>query len=377
MRQDCKLIWVLLLLFTHGALQERLVAQVLFRSLQSPSPPFIWRSQRGLMLKGLPSHFLPARSAHLTIGPFITRVVGTEGFGDVVSISSDGEHVVRFSTATINDINNPLLQTFFTTDSDVYILAIGSSPANRTLTVRKTNGETYQQQAVVTKDYIAHFKRDGSYVRAVPLDLPFHPMQLGAFANGDFLVSGATQNHEPRVALVKSNGQINRFLTLKGDLHVKDNSKEPPDDPAALPASSDNFWDSLEAALGSTQIDSDGRNLLLIRSGSKTPIFSISPSGEVSSLVPEIPQNFTLSGVKVGRRMWIASYEHALSADPRAVRMEVETYALDPASGKILAHYLFPTASGGGLVCADESEIIVFVRDNNKLQLVKLIPSQN
>src|SRR5262249_19073815 len=151
---------------------------------------------------------------------------------------------------------------------------------------------TYQQQTVVTKDYIAHFKRDGSYVKAIPLDLPFHPMQLGAFANGDFLVSGTTQNHEPRVALVKSNGQFNRFLTLKGDIHVKDNSKESPDDRAALPANSDNFWDSLKAALGSSQIDSDGRNLLLIRTGSKAPIFSISPSGEVSSLVPDMPQDF-------------------------------------------------------------------------------------
>lgn len=306
---------------------------------------------------------------------FVTRMVGPTGEGDVHLISTDGKKVIKIALDRIQDVNHPSLQAFFASGSDIYLLLTGLTPQNKTVTLIHPNGEKEAQQAFVPGNYISHFRSDGSYVRTVALDLPFSPMQLGAFPSGDFLIAGAAkQTDEPRIALVRSTGQLNRFIELKGDIHARADSESATQDSLALPRKADNFDETLQAAEGLSSIIPDGRNLLLLRPGQKAPVFSISPGGQVTPIAVEAPKEFKLFDLKSGHDQWIAIYSRKLSDDPHDPRVESQTYALNPSTGKLAVRYIFPENLGFALACADGRDFTVLIRQDDKLQLINLMP---
>jgi hypothetical protein len=302
-------------------------------------------------------------------GSAVVRVGNDTGLGNILSISRDGKQVVRFGEEKITDIQAPVPAKFFADDRDVYVLVAGRKPKNETLTFKRPDGQIERQQAVIIKDFIAHFRRDGTYVGAIALDLPFEPHQIGAFPNGDFLIAGAIDN-TTRLALVKSNGQFQRFLELEGDIYVRkgENSKE---DPGGLPQLAKQFDDTFFAAEQDSEIVADGQNLLLIRSGQQTPVYSVSPGGSVKSIKLNVPSGFSLWDLKTNGRTWFALYTHKIS-DSEGV--EFSTYSIDPANGKMLAEYKYPKNLGFGLACVDDSEFSYLEREADGLQLVKLVP---
>jgi hypothetical protein len=92
-------------------------------------------------------------------GTIFLRMADGEGIADLVSISSDGQKVVGYGSAKINDVTRPREQSFFTTDSDVYILVTGSVPEGRTLRLRTPDGALQQQAAYKTNVFLAHFRK--------------------------------------------------------------------------------------------------------------------------------------------------------------------------------------------------------------------------
>ena len=314
----------------------------------------------------------PYLSTPIACTPDGSAVVGVgndTGLGNILSISRDGKRVVRFGEEKITDIQAPVPAKFFAGDSDVYVLVAGRKPKNETLTFKRPDGQIERQQAVTIKDFIAHFRRDGTYVGAIALDLPFEPHQIGAFPNGDFLVAGAIDN-TTRLAMVKSNGQFQRFLELEGDIHMRkgESTKE---DSGGLPERAKQFDDTFFAAEQDSEIVADGQNLLLIRSGQQTPVYSVSPGGSVKSIRLNVPRGFSLWDLKTNGRTWFALYTHKIS-DSEGV--EFSTYSIDPADGKMLAEYKYPKNLGFGLACVDDSEFSYLEREADGLQLVKLAP---
>jgi hypothetical protein len=121
-------------------------------------------------------------------------------------------------------------------DSDVYMLTPGHFPLGYEAKWRKLSGKCKARPAMKSSPFVAHFRRDGTYGGSVPLNLPFKPIHLGVFGDGDFLIAG-TDKDGPRLAIVGSNGQFRRFVELKGDVHARDESDKPgrQKDPTALP----------------------------------------------------------------------------------------------------------------------------------------------
>jgi hypothetical protein len=312
----------------------------------------------------------------------VLRVAGLAGVGDLVSISADGQKVVRFNAFKVSDIENPKFYHYFVGGSDVYVLTRSSKPTNETLNLRTPNGDLVTQRKFSSKDYIVQFQQDGAFVRSVALDLPFTPQQIGAFPSGGFLVAGAAKDgsFKPVVALLKSDGQLDRYLELKGDIRpAQADKKEDAKDPIALPrwaGSGEAHKQSLTVAENLSLIVPDGRNLLLLRSGQKTPIFSVSPGGEVRAITPDVPSGFTLYDLRASQNTWVALYTHPHSDDPKDAAVNIETYALNPISGKAIARYVYPGFLGFGLACSDGVDFTVLQRPGDKLELVKLVPAR-
>jgi hypothetical protein len=300
------------------------------------------------------------------------------GVKDPVSVSTDGKTVTRFGKDKMNDIPRPNPLSMFLGGSDVYILTLGSVPLGYTTDWRKPNGEVETEPASKSSAFVAHFERDGRYVGAIPLDVPFKPLHLGVFANGDFLISGADQwTAEPRVAIVGSNGQRRRFIELKGDVHAQDESDVAgkDKDPTALPRSKPwrGFAESLRDVVYTSQIARDGPNLLLFRP-MNGPVFSISPSGEVRSQKLKVAGDYRLFTIKPAGNSWIVEFIRDL---PGGKGEEFATYAFDSDSGAPLRQYFFPPDLGWGLACTDGNEFTFVTADfeNKSLKVVKLAPA--
>jgi hypothetical protein len=283
-------------------------------------------------------------------GGILFRLATPEaGPEDPVSVSKDGKTVVRFGRDKVNDIPRPALHSAFLAGSSVYIITRGSAPLGYETKWHTPTGEVSEQPASKSGTFIAHFERNGNYAGAVSLDLPFRPLQLGVFENGDFLIAGADPSSgEPRVAIVASNGQLRRFLELKGDIHAQQESETPEreKDPTALPRfrpapgrpPQSFVTETLLGVVSTSQIAKDCPNLLLFRP-MNGPVFSISPSGEVTVHKLKLDGQYRLYAIKPIRDSWIVELLHGV---PGSVAQELSTYAFDPASGAPLREYFLP-----------------------------------
>ncbi len=311
-------------------------------------------------------------------GTLVVRLVSTEaGIQDPVSVSNDGKTVTRYAREKVNDVPRPMSYNVFISDSDVYMLTNGSVPLGYEEKWKMPTGGTYSQQAAKSSSFVTRFQRDGTYEGAVPLDLPFKPMQLGVFGDGDFLVAGADKDR-PRVAIVGSNGQFRRFVELSGDVHAQDESEtlgKQGNDPTALPRvpSDVDPERSYMDVLYRSKIVRDGPDLLLFRP-MNGPVFSISPSGEVRSHKLKVKGDYRLFTIKATQGSWIAELTHHLDD---GTGDEFATYAFDPETGAPLREFFFPRDLGFGLACVDGDEFTFVMADpeGKALKLVKLKPA--
>jgi len=302
------------------------------------------------------------------------------GLKDPVSVSNDGKSVIEFGHQKINDITEPVLFRMFLAGSELYALAGGTVPLNRELKLRTPSGKMITEQATENLMFITHFQRDGSYAGAVRLDLPFEPHQLGVFPNGDFLIAGAEPStYDPRVAIVGSDGQFRRFVELQGDVHAQEESDTQlkDKDPTALPrfkSSHGEVGESLRDVVMSSEVAQDGPNILLFRDWN-SPIFEISPSGEVQVHRLKVEGDYRVFTIKPTRSSWIVEFLHDL---PNGAE-EFATFAFDPESGNPLREYFFPSELGWGLACADGNEFtfVIANHETHNLKIVKLAPAVN
>jgi hypothetical protein len=305
-------------------------------------------------------------------GRVILRMATPEsGVEDPVSVSKDGRTVVRFGREKISDVPSPVLISIFVNGSDVYVLTGGTTPLGHQDKMVTRKGDVIVSEATRSSKYIAHFERDGTYAGAVPLDLPFKPARLGVFENGDFLIAGGEPStDEPRLAIVGSNGQLRRFVELKGDVHgqVESGASGKGKDPTALPRFGPPGTPSLFNAVYLSQIAKEGPNLLLFRP-MNGPVFSISPSGEVTAHELKVKGDYRLYTIKATGSSWIAEFLHDV---PGSAAVELSTYAFDPESGTPLREYVLPKDLGTGLACTDGDEF-TFVMANPKTNTLKLV----
>lgn len=271
-----------------------------------------------------------------TDGTIFFRMAGQSGLSPLMSVSSDGKQIVQFDKRKITGIDNPETADFFALDSDVYMLVQTST--------RPSNASSFGEikpgvgKASGIYRFIAHFRRDGTYAGAVALDIPFNPIEFGAFPNGTFLVAGISSEHKLRLALVGPNGQFRNDLDVPRDaeLMYRDNDNE-------------------------MHIVSDGPNLLLFRPRQQVPIYSVAPSGEIRSVKAGLSCGFAVSDVKSNGSVWI-------------VQSGGVTHAVDPMTGKLVARHIYPNSFGIYPACANKTGLTFLTRENDKLMLTSLAP---
>lgn len=299
------------------------------------------------------------------------------GVEDPVAVSSDGKSVVRFGKEKINNISQPVLTRMFLSGNDLYVLVRGHEPLGYETTLRTPSGEVQSEPASKVSAFVARFKRDGDYVGAVLLDLPFTPQQIGVFEDGDFLIAGMDKPQGvARAAIVGSNGQLRRSLELQGDVHAQQAGDNASKDPAAVPRRTPSqAWErSFFDVVSTSQIAQNGPNLLLFRPWDG-PIFSVSPSGDIRIHHLKVKGRYTLFTIKPTSTAWIVEFMHDL---PQKAAQEFSTYAFDPESGEPLREYVFGADLGWGLACTDGNEF-TFVTANektNSLRLVTMRPAE-
>ncbi len=311
-------------------------------------------------------------------GTIFLRLVSQTGGLDLISISADGKAVTRFDKGRITELDNPRLGTFFVAGNDLYVEAIaGREPQAATVMTPGKDGSATSQKAVRYKsarNYIVHFKTDGSYLGAVPVDLDFRILRFGVFPSGEFLVAGAEYAPpRPRLALLQSNGQLLRDLEPEGDVKpnapqfkVQDGQPQPPLRPP----------ETFLRVLISSAIAPDGNELILVRPGSDPRIYSVNAAGEITRQKFQMPGKFYLHGVIATPSAWVAQFWEPA----RARGIEFSLFSVDRHTGVATNAYQYPEPVGVGLVCSDGTDF-VFLRQlvepaGDSLTIIRAEPSR-
>jgi len=312
-------------------------------------------------------------------GAIFVRTATASAASDLISISRDGSTTTSFNASKMSDMVNPSATTFFVRGTDVYLLVRGSAGESETLALRRPDGSLETQLSSPTRQFVAHFKKDGTYIGATALDIPFRPLQVGAFPNGDFLIAGTTKDlQETRVALVKGNGQFNRFVELADDIRLQSGPLAKGEDAEAhgsatsLPQTGKRFGEGFFDATQISVIVADGPHLLVVRKGQRVPVFSVSPSGQVEAVRLDTPEGYSLWDIKTTRDFWVALFTHRLQ---EGKGVEFSSMAIDRRTGKTLKQYYYSHFPGFGLACTDGSEFTFLIRDATQLKIVRLTSS--
>ncbi len=286
------------------------------------------------------------------------------GLQGVVAVSRDGKRTTPLSLAPVSEalseVRSPSLLRVFATDSDVYIFGRMDYGA-RQAKMKTPDGQEVQTTVVSgTKYFIAQYQSDGTFTRLIRLDLPYRPVWLGAFPTGGFLIVGEDRRTSPpgqRVAMLNSDGRMDRLLEL-GDDNAATRTRTSP--------SSSPFQPRVTSA-----IVSSGRDLLVLAKSSDSPVFLVSPGGEVRRIKIATPAGYTLVGMQAAGGRLIGLYSRLVN---EKVGQLYAMYAFDPESGRPLARYLYPRNWGLALACTDSMEFSFLHSENRKLLLLTAAP---
>lgn len=289
-------------------------------------------------VEGVPANgiTLPIVCSHERI---FVRLYGM-GPGDLLGVKRDGTKPTLFSLKKVNDLSNPEGLGFFVTEDSLYWL-VRSEYNPRTGQVKTKRGSETRPLATTVSDltrHIARFDKEGNYKGEVELEVDFIPGQLGVFENGSFLVAGITPGGgEAKLGLFRSNGQLDRFLTLEGDLDP--NSTEAK---AIVQGSS-----AYSRIIRTSRIISDREYLLLVRSDPKVPIFRVSAGGEVTAVKLQGVEGEIRFASSDGVNLFFAA------VSSKENRYLLTGYVVDRSTGKVVSSGTFPQRTGFGLGCAD------------------------
>src|ERR1700674_164601 len=211
--------------------------------------------------------------------------------GPVVKIDPDGKRIALFDPAAFSQLALDRADAF--------------SPAS--------DGGLYQiAQSGVLKPriYVLHFSSDGSPASPTLLDADFEVYTFAAFANGNFLVSGAKRDVQDR----NDRGRNFTAVFSADGRELAQLSFQAPQESAKASAKKANTNRAEKATpgldLAEAEVGSDG-NLYVMRFSSPALVYVIGPSGKimktikVSSPLPgALPSAFHLSGNRLALSFW-------------------------------------------------------------------------
>ena len=208
-----------------------------------------------------------------------------------IVVGHDGFTGASFSIATIPDLHDARLRSYFATESEVAVLVNATRDdalSTSKWTVVTNTGQRFEQEVKsgTHHDYLVTFDRQGNYKGAVELDVPFTPRRVAVFGSGLLLVLGFDADKKTRFAFVNADGSLQRFLDTDKPLL---GSEKMMDALGLLKVQPPEFQANPHPELGLAQIVSFHDNLLFVWSGMSW-ILEISPSGALRRVPIHVPK---------------------------------------------------------------------------------------
>lgn len=275
----------------------------------------------------------------------------------------------KYSISSVNDAPNPFMLYYYPAEDALYALIRALPHTGRSHRVRSnaSSRDEYQVESAKPEYYIARFDLSGTYRGAQKLEVPFMPVQIGAFSSGDFLVSGLDQDTgEPRLALVNRRGQFIRTVELEGDITGKS---------AAVKEQGKKWFAGgslrgmMLSMISASDMVADRGNLLLVRKQSEITVFEVSPAGEVRRVkIKNIMEGAKLDSIKSADGRWLVQ----LTKDrDDGMGFTIYSYTVDPQDGRVLERLVYDDAGTWGLVCYNGGEFTTLQEQEGAVLLLR------
>lgn len=302
---------------------------------------------------GMPGVVTPIKCSS---GKIFLRVAATDSSLSLISISPKDKSTIEFTLNPIPDISSLRFGSFFVNESDLYVMVTGVSDVKSRKSV--INEKIVSGEVGVSHYYVARYGFDGQIRQLLKLDLPFRPVQIGVFHSGAMILAGIDNLGNSRVGMVKSDGTLDRYVDLPGDLSS--------DSKAVKDLSQNEFngftQGAIAWAVGLSDFVPFRGHLLLVRRQTSSAVYEISPSLEVRKVNLLLPAGFRLFTLVTGDDSWTGLLTTKIDGKQG---LTVTYMVFDPETGLPLEKLIPAQPFGMGLGCANRDELTMIKREQD------------
>jgi hypothetical protein len=214
--------------------------------------------------------------------------------------------------------------------------------------------------------------RDGDHKKLINLNIGFEPAKAAMFSSGEILIVGSdTTNLEPVLALLKTDGTLDRRLDLderpfdsSDELHQLNKSKSSDSNTLAR----QHF---VMSNLNKAAFTPWGDEILLVQPGSKLPIYRIRASGQINPVSINIPEgNLIYSILGSGREdSWVVTARNPDAFQKFAKTGVIENpqeriFEVDPFTGNVIDQLSVKGPHPSQISCAANKKLSVVYYGN-------------
>jgi hypothetical protein len=266
----------------------------------------------------------------------------------MVAIAPDGS-TTHFKLPFDLGLENAVSLSLYATDDGVFVHILGQ-PSTKPVHYKTPSGGDIARKAGPDSHHLVVFDSDGGFKRRIDIDMPFKVFQVATFSSGMMLVAGLdSATGKPVVALGKEDGTFLRYITIKDDLSP-DTFK--PDESALR------GMGTLDMKLQASSLIPDGREILLVRNETDSPVFVIAQSGEVRTVRVHAPNGHRVFSISPTQAGWMTQFVKDLGHG----RFLSKLCSVDRNTGGLKQCYESEEQLGLGFACAEEGERFLFLK---------------
>jgi hypothetical protein len=214
--------------------------------------------------------------------------------------------------------------------------------------------------------------RDGDHKKLINLNIGFEPAKAAMFSSGEILIVGSdTTNLEPVLALLKTDGTLDRRLDLderpfdsSNELHKLDKTKSNDSNTLARQR-------FVMSNLNKAMFTPWGDEILLVQPGSKLPVYRIHASGQASPVSINIPEGnliYSILGSGSGDS-WVVTARNPDAFQKFAKTGVIENpqeqiFEVDPFTGNVIDQLSVKGPHPSAISCAANKQLSVVYYGN-------------
>ena len=256
---------------------------------------------------------------------------------------SPSKGAYRLDGTQMSDLHDVTITSYYPTPSLVAFLVYATR-------------DTTEPRKAEHHYYLATFDKDFAYKRAVQIPDQFHPLHIGAFDDGVFLISGADEERMLRLFLLNADGSVLRVLDsptefgrgYKKLIRISSELAHGRISPAAQMVP---FLDSI----------------LLISRSSRIPVLEVKSGGAIREVQLDLPKGMDYvvdSFVPSSDDKWYVRF-NVVAPPGKAFSNDPILYKVDPSNGKLLEQFHPVGALGSEIACVSDGRFLALRQDDN------------